>query len=53
MIQQQDGAVENIKIPRFGGGAASVLQAYRGVVGSMRGEDTIFQSFVAFVGMSL
>lgn len=29
------------------------FQAYRGVVGGMRGEDTIFQSFVAFVGMTL
>lgn len=28
-------------------------QAYRGVVGGMRGEDTIFQSFIAFVGMTL
>eukprot|EP00752_Nemacystus_decipiens_P012801 g11336.t1 len=32
---------------------AILLEAYRGVVRGMRGEDTIFQSFVAFVGMTL
>ncbi|CAN0206803.1 unnamed protein product, partial [Ectocarpus sp. 12 AP-2014] len=31
---------------------AILLEAYRGVVSGMRGEDTIFQSFIAFVGMS-
>ncbi|CAN0001978.1 unnamed protein product [Ectocarpus fasciculatus] len=31
---------------------AILLEAYRGVVSGMHGEDTIFQSFVAFVGMS-
>ncbi|CAM9848987.1 unnamed protein product [Ectocarpus sp. 6 AP-2014] len=31
---------------------AIFLEAYRGVVSGVRGEDTIFQSFIAFVGMS-
>ncbi|CAM9350133.1 unnamed protein product [Ectocarpus sp. 8 AP-2014] len=31
---------------------AILLEAYRGVVSGMRGEDTILQSFMAFVGMS-
>ncbi|CAN0048982.1 unnamed protein product, partial [Hapterophycus canaliculatus] len=32
---------------------AILLEAYKGVVGGMRGEDTILQSLVAFIAMSL
>ena len=30
----------------------AVVQAYRGVLAGLKGEDTIFQSLTAFVGMT-